>query len=575
MPAKNSLSPPVVTRNSHEFLYSLAWLLRLALGALVPCELVGCSPGVDLQMAAAADTPPARGAAPESLPSANSNRYIGVSTCASVGCHAFTGNAQSSEGKVPDDHVAAWRTAYWTWQADDPHAIAYDVLWRPRAKGAADSRNIVAQLDPQAVKSKSEYSKFILKNCCGCHATGVAAQAADNGVASTDESPKSLALGVHCEACHGPARDWVKDHTLNKWVLSKQTEQEAVGHRTTRDLTIRASLCVACHIGSTDTPGQEVNHDLIAAGHPRLNFEFTVFLSRIPAHWDEQRDRKWAERPSPAQDVAGRPRTNFELEAWHTGQLVSARQALRLLAGRADRAAKDGGPWPEFSEYDCFACHHELNPAGYRQRGKSDGIWSSTNWYTALSEYWFTPTSGSRDSLAQLLGLLEQQTQPPGPLHPLPPEPQEVFQAADSVRKQLDSLLAGRPNLTTPTGRADLARWLASEKKLNLSELGWMETTQWLLAVTACVKSFDVAQVKAQAPDLESLLQALEDWLAFAPVREDKPPDSSGAGGDRIVNSPRIFDPTEPRYRQLIAQIREKLKKLVEAAVPNSPEAER
>jgi hypothetical protein len=333
----------LATRNSHEFLYSL-------LSLLVACALVGCSQDTEIHTATAAATPRARGAAPDVRPAAGGNPYIGVSTCASVGCHAFTGDPPSAAGPAaagptsaeptsagpgPDDHGSAWRTAYWTWQTEDPHAIAYDVLWRPRSKGAPDSRNIVAQLDPQAVKSDKEYSQFILKNCCGCHATGVAAQTAASGAAGADEAPQHLALGVHCEACHGPARDWVKEHTLTPWVLLPQVQQEAAGHRTTRDLTVRASLCVECHIGSTGTPGQEVNHDLIAAGHPRLAFELTVFLARMPAHWDEPGDRKWAERPSPAQEVAGRPRTNFELEAWHAGQLVSARQALRLLAGRA------------------------------------------------------------------------------------------------------------------------------------------------------------------------------------------------------------------------------------------------
>src|SRR4029077_6878753 len=132
------------------------------------------------------------------------------------------------------------------WQSDDPHTMAYDVLWRPRAKGAPDSRNILAQLHPLAVKSEKDYLNFILKNCCGCHATGVADQIAGKGAAGTDEAPEHLALGVHCEACHGPARDWGKEHTLNKWVLRPQTEQEAAGHRTTRDLTIRANLCVKC-----------------------------------------------------------------------------------------------------------------------------------------------------------------------------------------------------------------------------------------------------------------------------------------------------------------------------------------
>jgi hypothetical protein len=375
---------------------------------------------------------------------------------------------------------------------------------------------------------------------------------------------------VHCEACHGPARDWVKEHTLEPWVSRPQAQQEAAGHRTTRDLTVRATICVECHVGSTETPGQEVNHDLIAAGHPRLSFEYTVFLARIPPHWDEQRDRKWAQRPAPRQGVAGRPRTNFELEAWHAGQLVSARQALRLLAGRAQRAADgDDRPWPELSEFDCFACHHELNPSGFRQKSKSDGVLVWTNWYTALSDHWLPPTGGSRDSLAELQSLLEEQP---------PPQPQKVFQAADNVSGQLAAFLDSRPGFATPAGRARLTKALASEK---LPEPGWMEATQWMLAVTDCVQAFDPAQVEAHAPGLTRRLEALEDRLAFAPGVADVAPEAPKAPVQKapahkvIINSPRTFDPTDPGYRQLITQIREDLKKLAGAAISQNPEAER
>ena len=44
-------------------------------------------------------------------------------------------------------------------------------------------------------------------------------------------------------------------------------------------------VCVGCHVGAPEQdglPAREVTHDLLAAGHPRLNFEFTVFLANLP-----------------------------------------------------------------------------------------------------------------------------------------------------------------------------------------------------------------------------------------------------------------------------------------------------
>src|SRR5262249_14971856 len=91
----------------------------------------------------------------------------------------------------------------------------------------------------------------------------------------------------------------------------------------------------------------EVNHDLIAAGHPRLNFEFATYMRAMPPHWHE-RDRETGEPAGPA----------FPARAWSAGQSATVKAALRLLDHRGK------GPWPEFTEQSCFDCHHELRPAG-------------------------------------------------------------------------------------------------------------------------------------------------------------------------------------------------------------------
>jgi len=152
----------------------------------------------------------------------------------------------------------------------------------------------------------------------------------------------------------------------------------------------------------------------------------------------------------------------------------------------------------------------------------------------------------------------------------------------------LAAVLASRTGFATPKGRSRLAKALASDK---LPEPGWMEATQWMLAVTACVRSFDAAQVESHAAGFESHLEALEDRLAFSPAVADKTSDAVGAPkndtanntvnnaeddtADVVVNSPRRFDPTDPGYRDLIVQIRKDLEKLAGAPVPNNPEADK
>src|SRR5262249_34279668 len=94
-----------------------------------------------------------------------------------------------------------------------------------------------------------------------------------------------------------------------------------------------------------------VNHDLIAAGHPRLVFEYSSFLAAIQKHWSEQEER--------------RRYPDLDARAWLIGQAVTAQAALELLSDRTQRI------WPEFAEYDCRACHHNLTGAAPRTSAAS------------------------------------------------------------------------------------------------------------------------------------------------------------------------------------------------------------
>src|SRR5262249_30794352 len=98
--------------------------------------------------------------------------------------------------------------------------------------------------------------------------------------------------------------------------------------------------------------GPAGHHPLIAAGHPRLRFEYANYLARYPRHWRLSDER--------------RRNPDFEARAWEVGQLVSAEAALELLQARATRP---GAPWPEYAEYECAACHHDLQQPSERQEG--------------------------------------------------------------------------------------------------------------------------------------------------------------------------------------------------------------
>jgi hypothetical protein len=164
--------------------------------------------------------------------------------------------------------------------------------------------------------------------------------------------------GVGCESCHGRAAKWLGPHTTETWPgIDSIIKEREYGLLATKELAQRVKVCTGCHVGRRSPDGlltQEVNHELIAAGHPRLNFEFAAYQENLPVHWDEK------ERNAAA---------DFPVMAWVVGQLATTRAALELLSNRAACATS---PWPEFSEFNCFSCHHVLADEEWRRKRAAD-----------------------------------------------------------------------------------------------------------------------------------------------------------------------------------------------------------
>jgi len=197
------------------------------------------------------------------------------------------------------------------------------------------------------------------------------------------------ALGTGCRSCHGAGGDWVNSHSGWGDLSDNERRQhyEKSGMVWLRDTGTLARTCASCHVGELS---RSVDHDMIAAGHPRLNFELGSYLANLPRHWRLK------------QRVAVE-----EAEQWRTGQLVVARAALELLAHRAEQGGKQTGVWPELSEYRCAACHHDLQfrsvedqPPGVR--GGMDypvlqGFAPMNPWYTTLLEDLLGPLQELKD----------------------------------------------------------------------------------------------------------------------------------------------------------------------------------
>jgi hypothetical protein len=108
---------------------------------------------------------------------------------------------------------------------------------------------------------------------------------------------------------------------------------------------------------------------MIAAGHPALYFDMYRYQLQMPAHWGADAE---ALATTPARQLP------TSIEALRNRVLLAA---VRLFQERRDQSPH--APQPEFSEYDCAACHLGLQANSPRLRRGSTGTPLWQPWYTA------------------------------------------------------------------------------------------------------------------------------------------------------------------------------------------------
>jgi hypothetical protein len=369
-------------------------------------------------------------------------QIVGTPSCSARACHG---------GDEPLLDRLIGRHEYSAWNYADPHTRSLQVLHNEL------SENIRKRLH----MPKPAYEE---PRCLACHAETVGG-----------DGPAHLSA-IGCESCHGPAWLWLDPHTAGKDWRTRYPEASK-DLLDVNNLVAVARSCVGCHVGSPPENGigvRDMNHDMIAAGHPRLNFEFAGYLAQLPSHWNEKA------RPRDAQ---------FYAKAWAVGQAVSADGALNLLEYRATN-----GVWPELAEYACYACHHDLaGPAGWRRDSKGTLPWGS--WYfAALSEL----SPDSRDPIRRFAESLSQR--PAGP---------KVVEEIKAIRPLINGVMKG---FDTPFASADL-RSRASGELLEPARRDWDGAAQLYLALSALSPDADRAK-------LTEFWKELRDPRAFSTKRD-------------------------------------------------------
>lgn len=231
-----------------------------------------------------------------------------AASCASTACH---GGPRAGVGV----NQAVRGSEYPLWLQSDPHAQSWRTLC------SDESVKVLERL--KIFREGKIVDQAAFDNCLACHNT------------TTNQNHEFQAEGVGCASCHGPSEKWRSDHYR---VQRDDLSSSQCGMVPNKNLLARARTCAACHIGDSD---RDMNHDIIAAGHPALHYEFVTYHNMLPKHWRE-----------PASE-------DFEAQLWLAGQIASLDASLALLEARAAQRLKIS-VWPEFAASDCSACHQNF-----------------------------------------------------------------------------------------------------------------------------------------------------------------------------------------------------------------------
>jgi len=252
----------------------------------------------------------------QTLPFIDKDIHMGVATCAGSTCH---GAVEPLKG------VSVLQNEFITWQRNDQHAKAYQVLLSERSKRIA--RNL-------GLKS-AETAPL----CLDCHA--------DNVPIERRHRTFQISDGVTCEACHGGAGRWIGTH-----ISAAATHQVNIdnGLYPSADPISRAKLCLSCHFGDET---RFVSHRIMGAGHPRMSFELDTFTAIQPAHFVADAD--YRKRKGSWNGV----------QVWAIGQAMSLDILLDALVD-PDRGRD--GIFPELVLFDCYSCHHRMSKLRWEPR---------------------------------------------------------------------------------------------------------------------------------------------------------------------------------------------------------------
>ncbi|MFL5242032.1 MAG: multiheme c-type cytochrome [Gemmataceae bacterium] len=397
--------------------------------------------------------------------------WAGVSSCSASACH----NGNFNKGIQGEDY--AKRCEYSVWATKDPHQKAYNVLF------GEIGRNI--ERNYQRLAGDTEIHAERDEVCLRCHVD----PRITRGPTEAADTPLAFHDGVGCETCHGPAKNWLNDHIAYDWTSLSRAAKEKTGFRYTKSLRVTAETCLECHVGS---PRCESGHDLLAAGHPRLNFDFSLAMAQYPKHWSDREDHERY--------------PDYAAQTWAIGSTLVAKAAFDQLAFHTS----DGRPWPEFAEHDCYACHHDLKSESWRQTkdyyaGRKPGLIPMNSWYATMASL---PVGANPQIDAAINKLSAEMDQ-------TPPDRLIVRRYAEDISRLLGEHAKQMERMHFDEKRLHALYTAVAKDTEKLHRANWDNAAQIYLALAALSETRGDLDSRNAHPGVESLLGRMDDLLGL------------------------------------------------------------
>ncbi len=412
-----------------------------------------------------------------------------AASCAATACHGGPRAGVSSEGAVRGSEYPLWRES-------DPHERSWRTL--------CGDKSVAMLKRLQVLKDGQIVDRVAFDNCLACHNSS-----------RHFEEPRTferLTEGVGCSSCHGPDQLWRAAHVQPEWSAGKAL---ADGFSQTKNLLARARVCAGCHVGDRD---RDMNHDIIAAGHPALHYEFGTYQRRLPKHWRS----------------GATPHEDDEAYTWLAGQLAALDAFLCLLESRVSNKTETS-QWPELAVYDCTSCHQKLSEETYQSASRSRPALEPSQWYFFGVKQLLQHRSGqhvsseSERELNQALHELEQT------LRSSHAKPKAILAASQKTRHALDccmmSLLGSDGH--QPFDKKALVELVSASGIDRAGSASWESAAQYYLASVSAKAEWP------QAPHSDSVLESAKRLRMALQFRADTstPENRFGVDADRSLGN--------------------------------------